>query len=108
METTELNGNLQPAPGAAQTGNPQNLANPILQPQTDANGLQITATQTINQLNSLDRGNVAIKVDTVSTTVAKQTAQVPEKPANYWLTAGIVLVVVCFVAALSYSLLRQK
>lgn len=94
----------------SQTGNPQQIGVPTLQPQQGSQ-LQTTSNQTVNQLNTLNSGSqtipLAITGTPASSTQATPNTTTPPAHHNYFLWGGLVVLVVGFVVFVGYGLMRQ-
>jgi hypothetical protein len=95
---------------SVQTGNPQSITSSNLQPQTSS--LQDVSKQSSDAIRLLDQGKGTIRVNSVLVTASTQaTAATPSlisvKSTNYWVFAGLGLVIAVFIFVLYRGLMRQ-
>lgn len=93
---------------AGQTTNPQAVTGASLQ-QPGGDNLQTTASHSIPDINNMDNGGQAISLGGISNTTMANQAPLPAKTVhdNLWLGGGLVLLIVVFIVALYYGLMRQ-
>lgn len=110
MDNTQSNSSLQPTgTNPSTTNNPQQNVQGSLQPQADSN-LQPTTNQSVDSINQLDQGSVAIPVSGIPNTTATEQS-VTATPAT---TKPVILygfgVIICAVvlAWLLYDWLWPK
>jgi cobalamin biosynthesis Mg chelatase CobN len=108
VEDTQ-NTSLQPtgsAPSSNATGNPQQLVQGSLQPQSNST-LQPTSSQSVNSINQLDQGSASISLNSVSSTTTTTTATPTTTGSSHMLIYGLVAVICLGVLAwLVYGLLK--
>jgi hypothetical protein len=112
MVNETQNSNLQPTGSTANTatnGNPQQLVQGSLQPQTNGT-LQPTSNQSANALNTLDQGAVAISLNAIpnsTKTTANTTATTqPISHRSTLVYGGVAVICLAVLAWLVYGILR--